>query len=1781
MADSKVAPLDASTFEILQNRLREHCERLDQGSSALNERRKKVYGSVPMALRATESLITEHNCVPADLVAIQNHLIFGFNVRMGLKTETLLEDVFSVSTWMEDRLEPASLDFIGDGRFQADFKSLYKYYKGTTFSKFSIIGPCLFMVFRVGPSVQDIKTFKWAIEEERLVYLDNRSDHEYTFPNPFEFTWLKTSRDWHRRGPHPHVSIEDRVFVETVGGDLTVKVEDNTEDGSGIYAEPVEHADQSLDDADIFYARVGHLILLKIRPFQEKAFRYLIFNEKLKTVHRADGMADCCVLLPSDAGLVFANGMYLLSGQVVQFETQVAGLTFEKKVNAPNGEDFLYVFYQRSQGLYVLMAYNAIEQSMRPPILCHGYSVFPDGSLLFMRADEEAQKHHHLQVWTTPFSKRVAADRSHNDAFIEKVGNRDLVRALAECQELVRVVRDGQLYASYFADLTKRVNSCQETFHWLRDPQAQVIQEPLNQIKSTSHEAIEAYDKVLQYQNDAEKSLKQLALQAQTALDQAKRAPFAQLSDYLKGLADLRRTRGSCETLREKPYLNLETLENWAAQVSVGIQNLSEHLVQFLQTDAALSPFEKQIELMDGQISEVRRTAQSKPIEADIRQTSHDLELLLDVLNGLPFGDPVQISAILDRLSALFRKTNQTQAKLNKLTKQLGEAENEQAFIAQINLLQQNQAHLLDLSEDRPSCEANLNKLLLQMEEMEARFAEQERFLLQLADLRYDISSAFENKMQQLDNQRLKRVNNLEKATLRVLEGIRKRAEQFQSEAELQTFFGSDLMIEKVRSSSQQLVAWGETSRAESLLSQLKAAQSEALRQMRDRSDLFASENTIQLGRHRFAVQSRSLDANLVLRDGSWGLQLSGSQYFEPVDAGRLEPYREVWLWNSAVDNPVVDAGSILAFTLWQEQKLNPDAPLAFASPEEGLVWVQERLNQLREPGYIKGVHDIDAARILEQLRQKSGSLGILRYSTYSRGKARLIWNHSIAQRDRLRLTHLLESFAPLRRIQPQSLPTYPIQMASQILQQADPQASSAMAEYVCETLNSPHWWEVGSESFELFHSFRQHLHQSGALADFEQAIKQLTGDVEGQEALCRAWLDSWRAERTIDSTECIAMLLQPDAKTWLATAHSGQLVVDGLNGDHPTLAQGQLRLAFAEWFERLHHYHNVLLPQFKAFSGLKKEILAEELAKLKLDRFRPRVLSSFVRNQLIDQVYLPLIGDNMAKQIGASGKEKRTDLMGLLLLVSPPGYGKTTLMEYIAMRLGLIFVKVNGPSIGHAVTSLDPAEAPNASAREELEKLNFGLRLGDNVMLYLDDIQHCNPELLQKFIALCDAQRKIEGVWRGQPVSYDLRGRKFCVVMAGNPYTESGERFQIPDMLANRADTYNLGEVIGDRQEAFARSYLENCMTSNPHLGRLAQTAPADIHPLIEVAQGKRSLSEMELKGDYSDTYLEDAVKVLAKLMPIRDRLLQVNQAYMASAAQADAYRTEPAFKLQGSYRNMNKLAEKILPITNEIELERLVQDHYNNEAQTLARGAEANLLKFRELMAWLTPDQQKRWQDIKKTYDRNQLFRADEDRMSQVLVQLSLFQEGLGQISETISQVGKYQVSAHVKQASHSETIQAQFAPDQWQHIVSVLDQLRPKPEALFAVDETGLPHAFLNRHGFSIVNLGASQFEVRRDKGPKIVLNARGTHLRFELDLGSIADGESEQTVSQLKGLNRRIFPVIFRAKTVEGGYGLSLSVKIEKADMNGMKWLAIFDAFEHAAHQADTILNANLP
>ncbi|WP_231737917.1 hypothetical protein [Myroides odoratus] len=118
------------------------------------------------------------------------------------------------------------------------------------------------------------------------------------------------------------------------------------------------------------------------------------------------------------------------------------------------------------------------------------------------------------------------------------------------------------------------------------------------------------------------------------------------------------------------------------------------------------------------------------------------------------------------------------------------------------------------------------------------------------------------------------------------------------------------------------------------------------------------------------------------------------------------------------------------------------------------------------------------------------------------------------------------------------------------------------------------------------------------------------------------------------------------------------------------------------------------------------------------------------------------------------------------------------------------------------------------------------------------------------------------------------------------------------------------------------------------------------------------------------------------------------------------NAYRTEPAFKLQGSYRDMNKMISKIIPLMNEKEIEELILTHYENESQTLTSDTEANLLKLKELANQLSATERERWENIKTIFiKQNKLSLAGPDNQAaQVVDQLMDFNQNLASIAQAI---------------------------------------------------------------------------------------------------------------------------------------------------------------------------------
>lgn len=225
--------------------------------------------------------------------------------------------------------------------------------------------------------------------------------------------------------------------------------------------------------------------------------------------------------------------------------------------------------------------------------------------------------------------------------------------------------------------------------------------------------------------------------------------------------------------------------------------------------------------------------------------------------------------------------------------------------------------------------------------------------------------------------------------------------------------------------------------------------------------------------------------------------------------------------------------------------------------------------------------------------------------------------------------------------------------------------------------------------------------------------------------------------------------------------------------------------------------------------------------------------------------------------------------------------------------------------------------------------------------------------------------------------------------------------------MLANRADIYNLGDVIGNTADLFELSLIENSLTSHPLLTQLISKNPEDLYPLIQMAQtGKKE--GFELKGNHSKQDIESYVAVLDKVIKIRKVVLKANSAYITSAAMEDSYRVEPPFRLQGSYRDMNKLVSKIVPMMNDAEIETVLLSHYQNETQTLTNAAEANLLKFKEMTNMLTDEEAKRWESIKATFLKNNKLKAfgDTNNMAQVLSQITEFTDHIEGIKEILRQ-------------------------------------------------------------------------------------------------------------------------------------------------------------------------------
>ncbi len=1620
--------ISQGTYDLLRGRLEAAAKELVKRADALNARRLEAFGSAKLELLTTERVRTELNTIPRDIANIGSQMVMAYNAEVGVRSEVRPEDVFSVhhlepgsegdaTLWFSPNPKGLDGSALDDDQFRRDFEELHTYFSQTKLEQLYAVGQKLLAVFRTGQGEGDLRVFRWEIGlDDQLTYLDARGDRDHRFPPSQDVSWTLSTRADHVNATH--VGLGERVLIDPLGGSLVIQLADGGGDGSGtkLLSDRLDHADQSLQDCTIRWARAGDLMLIDVLPYGEVQHRYYIVNLLVDKAVRMDALGSAFRQLPDGQGLIFPEGIYLKTGEMRTFDVDSANAELLEVVRSPNGEDVLYVFHERTSGRSILLPYNVVRQEVAAPIWCHGHTVFDDGTLVVFREEPEPTRIHPMQVWSTPFgADEWYAQQPRTASNLDRIGNASLVSGIADALSLSRLIADVEPSTAIYTDLLLSASRFVDSHHWSGDETVGNLAESAHDIRVVAEQVIDEFERMQAVQAAAAAALAEAEAEALKITDDLRLSPPKTTEGFIDGLAAIRRQIGHLHTERERRGIDIARIDELITSTTEIHDTLAQQAAAHLAADGAFEPYHQQLTTLSNATPAAASSLEATETLEAVDALAESMDLVANTVSDLVVDDPRVRTSVLEQVAGVLAEMNRVRAGIEGKRDELIQNETGAAFATELGLFGQSIATAVSRANTPEACDDALARLLLQLEQLETAGPRTDDQVEELSTRRDQVTEALTSRRQQLVDDRQQRADRLIAAATRTLDRVAERAQTMPSADDVNAFFAADPMVGRVRKLVEDLRELGEPVRADELQSQLGASRDRAVRALRDRQDLFDGD-AVKLGRFRFSVDDRTRELTLVPGEHHLQAVLTGTDLRLPIEDERLDAHKELWEQPLASETPKLYrsaflAGDLLLTALSQfnsSEQLDGEISLTIPEPKIGTVdgavtpgdttalldQVRSAVDRRLGEGYDRGVHDVDATQILGVIGTRAIEAGPLTTPSDVRANAQVVWagladasRHLWTDRGRAIAT-AGAGRATLDRLAEELVDTT--------------NSDRRMADYLLSELVRP-------EGFSFAQSSRAADQIATMRRDkaFKAVLEAARADVVGilpviADAVQRAMPD----ERHVVPEIAVALAI-PDLERRTVDVELG-FTVAGLNGRHPTIVDGKMTGRIDDLLDQVAQHRATVLPMHQAFAAARRETLEGLRKTLRVDDLEPRVPDGFVRNQLIDQIYLPLIGDNLARQIGTVD-DQGGQRSGLLMLLSPPGYGKTTLVEYVASRLGMALVKVSGPGLGHEVTSLDPGQAPSATAAREIERINLAFAVGTNVILYLDDIQHTDPELLQRFISLCDAQRRVEGVWNGESRTFDLRGKRFAVVMAGNPYTESGDRFRIPDMLANRADTYNLGDVLSGNEDVFARSYIENALTANPTLAPLAGRSAADLQLFFRAAEGS-PLEESSLEHGYSSAESSEIVTVLGHLMRVQEVVLKVNRQYIASAATDDQYRTEPPFLLQGSYRNMARMASKLLPAMTNAEVDRIVDEHYVAESQALTGQAEANLLKLGSMRGTLTAEHQERWDDILRVFQRQQRLGGDDrDPATRVVAAIEQVAETLSRQSSQGSQSSK----------------------------------------------------------------------------------------------------------------------------------------------------------------------------
>lgn len=1207
------AVTESGAYEVLLKRLRDLGSGLSHSVDALNERRLKEFGSSRMEVLGRVGIRTENNCLSRDLVRVGEHLLFGYNALPGLNVKTRIEDVFGLYRLIENEegYEAQALalegSWVDDPVFRKDFEELYTYYRAARLLELTVDDNRLLACFQVGERIDDIRVFRWTLDKggEQIRYIDNRGEADIAPASPYDFEWIAVTREMIVSDRFPRISILDSVYIQLDAGDLTLKIEDSSGSGKVLYRQALLEKNQSLPDLQVAFARLGNLLLLKVRPYKEEHHQYLVFNMLMRSFVRIDDISQACRQLPEEHGIVFPGGMYLQNGDYKKFDACVAGMQFKRRVRSPNGEDVLYIFYDALSGRSALFTYNTIKRQLQPPLFAHGYARLEDGRMVTFSAQEQPTRNHPMQIWQTPFyTDDHVARQSLSNSFLGRIGNADLVRGISSLYDLVRETRATDMTAARFALIARQVRGLFDTCHWLAHESTAQMAAALRDIGQTGESIAEEFEKVEHTRRRSAQTLEDARQRHSTLSGLLGGQVRHGIGDFVDQLNAITELRGHLLTIRDQRYIDVPAIDALEQNLREQFELISVEAADFVDQPEALQPYSRRIEALHEQVQTAVNAIDLEQPLAGLAETATNLDLLSDLANSLSIEDAARRTRMVQAISHVFAQMNQATAHAKSHRQALNASEAMAQFAARFQLFSQGITHALGLASTPEACDEQLSRLLIQVEELESRFGEHQSFLNDIMLKREELLEAFEQQRQTLLDTRQRQTQALQDAAHRILTSLPRRVATFTSSEQLNAFFAADPQVLKLRELASRLRDLDDSVKADDLDARLKALRDQTFRSQRDKNDIFdSSGKLLKLGpRHCFSINTQALDLALLPRDDALWIHITGTEFFERLDDEAVPAMRRYFNASVESESDTVYRGEYLAW-----QILEAGGELSQMSRDALEQHIRSFCTPLYKEGYEKGIHDHDAALILQQLMPCMADAGLLQFSPQARALALIAWHLPGSFEEQVKAwPRLARSAEGVRRLFNHHDALADVRDDIAVVLQdygtttglpISPQILSESADYLLSVLSQDNFvFEVSGHAWTIVGALDQRLDAERCGHELSDVVESMADDLPGQWSVARHWVEGLCQELQPSvlihyAPEAVALLLlrmagKPPLRI---RAASLSFQVDGLLGDHPKIKDGSLPILLDDFFTRLREHREVFVPQLHAYQKFRQ----------------------------------------------------------------------------------------------------------------------------------------------------------------------------------------------------------------------------------------------------------------------------------------------------------------------------------------------------------------------------------------------------------------------------------------------------------------------------------------------------------------------------------------------------------------------------------------------------------------